>query len=99
MGAGEYLSDSDAGLTASSVIGATTGIGTLLPVLPYIFNMRLALVVSISLCLLVASGISVLKAKTDTGSSLLQSAAQTMGVLALATTVILLCAWATGAVG
>jgi VIT1/CCC1 family predicted Fe2+/Mn2+ transporter len=99
MGAGEYLSDSQAGLGVSTVIGATTGLGTLLPVVPYIFNMRLALLLSITLCLLVAGGISWLKATTDTGTSLLKAGVQTFGVMALATAVILLCALATGAVG
>jgi hypothetical protein len=99
MGAGEYLSDSDAGLGASAVIGLTTGAGTLLPVVPYMADMPLATFTSITLCLFVAVGISWVKSRTDRGTTLLRAAAQTLGILGLATAFILLCAWATGAVG
>jgi VIT family len=99
MGAGEFLSNSESGWLASCVIGLTTGLGTLLPVLPYILDTPMALVVSIVLCLFVAVGISWLKVQSEAGTTLLRAAGQTFGVLALAAAFILLCTWATGAVG
>lgn len=100
MGGGELVSDSEAGLAASTAIGLTTGAGTLVPAAPYLVTRGIgATLVSIALCVLVAGGIAWLKS-TESGSAPLRAhAARVYGVLAVAVAVTLLCAWATGAVG
>ena len=99
MGGGELVSDSDAGWAASTAIGATTGLGTLVPIVPYWFTSgTAAITVSMLLCLAVAVGISWLKS-TQPGVSLRSSALQTHAILVVAAGLTLLAAWLTGAVG
>lgn len=100
MAGGQYLSDNDNGLSASLVIGATTGLGTLVPVLPYTVARGVwAGVVSAVLCLAVAGAIAWSKTTGNHGLSARRSVLSTYGILLLATVATLLCAWATGAIG
>ena len=101
MGGGELVSDSTAGWAASTAIGVTTGLGTLLPAAPYLFTRGAAAVVlSLLLCLFTAGAISWVKT-TDGPSAptLRQATTQTYAILLVAVAVTLLAAWLTGAVG
>lgn len=98
MGGGEWLSDSEHGLGSSLVIGATTGLGTVLPALPYVaVHGRAGVVLSCLLCLATATGIA--WARVGPSKTLRRALAETHGVLAVAAGLTLLAAWATGAVG
>lgn len=101
MGGGELVSDSRAGWAASSAIGLTTGLGTLVPAAPYLFARgSAAILLSLLLCLLVAVGISWVKTKDgDDPPTFRSAAAQTLSILLAAVAFTLLAAWATGAVG
>lgn len=100
MGGGELVSDSEAGWAASTAIGLTTGLGTLLPAVPYLAWRGLpALVVSMALCVAVALGISWVKTTAENGPTFRKAALHTHSILLVAVIFTLLCAWATGAVG
>lgn len=101
MGGGELVSDSNAGWAASTAIGATTGLGTLVPAAPYLWTSGTAAVIqSMLLCVTVALGISWIKTTDDAGApTFRRAAAHTHGILAVAVAFTLLAAWATGAVG
>lgn len=98
MGGGEWLSDSEHGLGSSLVIGSTTGLGTVLPALPYVVVHGWAgVVLSSLLCLSVATGIA--WARVGPSKTLRRALAETHGLLGVAAGLTLLAAWATGAVG
>jgi len=98
MGGGEWLSDSEHGLFASLTIGSTTGLGTILPALPYVVVHGWAgVVLSSVLCLAAATGIA--WARVGPSKTLRRALAETHGLLAVAAGLTLLAAWATGAVG
>ena len=103
MAGGEWLSaaaDSPDKFWEAAAIGATTGAGTLIPVVPYMVGGGgVAAAVSAVLCLATAGLAAWLKTTENQELSLARSAAQTYGLLLAAGAVTLLCAWATGAVG
>ena len=100
MGGGEWLSDSEHGLGAAVVIGATTGVGTLVPVAPYaVWRGAVAAVCSAVLCLAVAGLIAWLKTTGAAGLSARRAAVRTYGLLFTAGLATLVCARLTGAVG
>lgn len=100
MGGGQWLSDNENGWRASLAIGATTGAGTLAPVLPYAVTSGVAAGVSSALlCLAAAGAVSWLKTTDGHALTLRRSVAQTYSLLLAAGAVTLLCAWLTGAVG
>lgn len=88
MAGGEWLSDSDSGLRASCVMGAATGVGGVLPALPFAFaSGRMALGCMVVICL----GIGALVALMRTGRPRLRAFAETAAVLALIFVAVLLC--------
>jgi VIT1/CCC1 family predicted Fe2+/Mn2+ transporter len=65
MGAGEFMSDSDNGLWPSVVMGACTGLGGLVPAIPFLFTHgTLALVLMGVICLLIGTAVGVMRART-----------------------------------
>lgn len=100
MGGGQWLSDNENGWRASLAIGATTGAGTLVPVLPYaVASGAAAGVCSAVLCLASAGVVSWLKTTDGHALSARRAAVQTYSLLLAAGAATLLCAWLTGAVG
>lgn len=100
MGGGELVSDSEAGWAASTAIGLTTGLGTLVPAAPYLWTSgKAAITISLLLCVAVAVGISWVKTTAENGPSFRKAALHTHSILLVAAGFTLLCAWATGAVG
>ena len=88
MAGGEWLSESDSGLGASCVMGAATGLGGMLPALPFAFTSgRTALGFMVVICL----GIGALVALMRTGRSRLRAFAETAAVLAAIFLAVLLC--------
>lgn len=64
MGGSEFLSDSDNGFTASAIMGVATGIGAILPALPFIFLRGLpAFVLMIVISLVIAVFVGCIRAK------------------------------------
>lgn len=79
MAAGEWLSSSDTGLAASAVIGAATGLAGVIPVLPYLWVTGWpAMIASVCLLLVLAAGISLVRAAARGWGRAL---AETYGVL------------------
>lgn len=88
MAAGSWLSDSDDGLGASLLMGAATGVGSVLPALPYLVARgAVALVAAAIICLLIAVLVSWLRQDRGTRTALLE----TVGVLSAVVAVVLLC--------
>jgi VIT1/CCC1 family predicted Fe2+/Mn2+ transporter len=99
MAGGEWLSDSNHGLGASVVIGLTTAVGTLAPVLPYMLpflDRGGQIFWSVYVCLLVGLVIARVRSM-ERGWR--RGLAETYGVLFVAAGAAWLAAWATGAVG
>jgi VIT1/CCC1 family predicted Fe2+/Mn2+ transporter len=62
MAGGEWLSDSDNGLGASCVMGAATGLGAILPALPYAVTTGVAaLAGSITVCVLIGAVVGLMR--------------------------------------
>lgn len=62
MAGGEWLSDSDNGLGASCVMGAATGVGAILPAIPYaVTSGTTALACSIVICVLIAAVVALMR--------------------------------------
>lgn len=98
MAGGEWLSDSEHGLGASAVIGLTTGAGTMVPVVPYLwFRGAGAAGVSVVLCAIV--GACIAWARSEGRGGPVRAAAETFGVLLAAAGAAALAAWLTGGVG
>lgn len=88
MAGGEWLSESDSGLRASCVMGAATGLGGVLPALPFAFaSGRVALGFMVVICL----GIGALVALMRGGRSRGRAFAETGAVLAAIFLAVLLC--------
>jgi hypothetical protein len=88
MGGGEWLSDSDSGFTASSVMAAATFTGALLPALPFAFAtgpgaMAACAVICLALCAVVAA--------LRPNRSLPMALTETLGILAAALVIVLAC--------
>ena len=87
MAGGEWLSDSDNGPVASLVMGAATGLGAILPAVPYaITTGSLAVAESVVICVLIAVAVSCLRP-----ARLPVAIAQTFGILAAIFAVVLAC--------
>jgi VIT1/CCC1 family predicted Fe2+/Mn2+ transporter len=100
MGGGQLLSDNRNGWRASVAIGAATGVGTTIPVLPYtVWSGAVAASVSAVSCLAAAGGIAWLKTTDGDAVPLRRTLWQTYSLLLAAGAATLLCAWLTGAVG
>lgn len=62
MAGGEWLSDSDNGLGASCVMGGATGLGAILPALPYaVTSGAAALTCSIVICVLIGAAVALMR--------------------------------------
>lgn len=78
MAAGEWLSDSDTGLGAALVMGASAGTGAILPAVPYAVSPGPAAVAeSVVICLLIGFVVALLRPRR----SFPMAAAETFGVL------------------
>lgn len=88
MAGGEWLSESDSGFGSSCVMGAATGLGGVLPALPFaVSSGRLALGCMVVICL----GIGALVALMRTGRSRARAFVETAVVLAAIFLAVLLC--------
>lgn len=97
MAAGSYLSDdSKTGLTASVSIGVATGLGTMLPVLPYLFTSGIsAIIASFIVLIIIGAMISVARVKFG-AHSWARAFIQTYAVLILVCAAVGVCTLATG---
>lgn len=80
MAAGEWLSDSDHGVASSAAIGIATGLGGLLPALPYAFWAGGWAVFFSALTFALCAGLIAVVRRTERG--LLRAVLETYGVLA-----------------
>lgn len=88
MAGSEWLSDSENGLGASLVMGATTGLGAILPAVPYaVTTGSLAVAESVVICVLIGIAVSALRPMR----SLPMALAETFGILAAIFAVVLAC--------
>jgi VIT1/CCC1 family predicted Fe2+/Mn2+ transporter len=86
MAGGEWLSDSENGFAASCVMGGATGLGAILPALPYAFVTGPAAVAdSVVICVLIGFVVSCLRPRGGLGMAM----AETYGVLAAIFLVVL----------
>lgn len=97
MAAGSWLSQDDETSNAEAlVIGVATAIGTILPVLPYLFTSG-ALAVTLSGVILTLLGAAITVVRSRVGShSLLKAAVETYGVLIAVCAAVALSAVLTG---
>lgn len=95
MAAGEWQSASDNGLGASLVIGVASGLGAVLPALPYGFGAGVwARVVSALLVLAVTAAIATVRAP---GRGVRRAFAESFGILAAVAAVVWAGTWIGGA--
>jgi VIT1/CCC1 family predicted Fe2+/Mn2+ transporter len=88
MAGGEWLSDSENGLTASAAMGAATGLGAVLPALPYAFTTgTTAIAESVTICLMIGLCVAFLRP----GRSLPVALTETFSILLAIFGVVLLC--------
>ena len=88
MAGGEWLSDSENGLGASCVMGGATGLGAILPALPYAFGAGPAAVAeSIVICCLIGFVVACLRPNRGLGMAVVE----TFGILAAIFLVVLAC--------
>ena len=88
MAGGEWLSDSENGLGASCVMGGATGLGAILPALPYAFWTGPAAVAqSVVICCLIGVAVACLRPNRGLGMALVE----TFGILAAIFLVVLAC--------
>ena len=88
MAGGEWLSDSENGLGASCVMGAATGLGAILPALPYAFGTGPAAVAeSVVICCLIGVIVAALRPMRGFGMALVE----TFGILLAIFAAVLLC--------
>ncbi len=88
MAGGEWLSDSENGLGASLVMGLATGLGAILPAVPYaVLTGPAAVASSVAVCILVGVAVSALRPMR----SLPMALAETFAVLAVIFGVVLAC--------
>lgn len=94
MAAGEWLSDSEHGLGASLVMGVATGLGSVVPAVPYAFaSGGAAWGLSAALCALLTVAVGLLRTSP---ASRVKRVGITFGVLAVVYGVTLGCALAGG---
>ena len=87
MAGSEWLSDSDSGFAASCVMGGATGLGAILPALPYaILTGPAAVASSIVICVLIGFVVSCLRPNRGLGMAMVE----TYGVLAAIFAAVLL---------
>jgi VIT1/CCC1 family predicted Fe2+/Mn2+ transporter len=87
MAGSEWLSDSDNGLGASCVMGGATGLGAILPALPYaIWAGPLAIAESMIICVLIGIVVAALRPRRGFGMAL----TETFGILLAIFAVVLL---------
>jgi VIT1/CCC1 family predicted Fe2+/Mn2+ transporter len=85
MAGGEWLCDSANGLGASAVMGLATGLGAILPAVPYaVITGPVAIAASVVICVLIAAAVSFLRP-----ARLPVAAAQTFGILGAIFAVVL----------
>lgn len=88
MAGGEWLSDSKNGLGASCVMGAATGLGAILPALPYAAGSgTAALACSIVICVLIGAVVALMRPMRSKVLAL----AETYAILGAIFLVVLLC--------
>jgi VIT1/CCC1 family predicted Fe2+/Mn2+ transporter len=88
MAGGEWLSDSENGLGASCVMGGATGLGAILPALPYAFSAGPGAVAeSVVICCLIGVTVAALRPRRGFGMAL----AETFGILLAIFGVVLAC--------
>ena len=88
MAGGEWLSESDNGLGASCVMGVATGLGSVLPALPYAFGSGpVAIGMSVAICI----GIGIAVALMRPNRRPVRALAETGAVLAAIFVAVLLC--------
>ena len=88
MAGGEWLSDSENGLGASCVMGGATGLGAILPALPYAFGTGPGAVAqSVVICVLIGLAVSLLRPNRGLGMAV----TETFGILAAIFLVVLAC--------
>jgi len=88
MAGGEWLSDSENGLGASCIMGAATGLGAILPAVPYALATGPGAVgESVVICCLIGACVALLRP----GRSLPRALLETFGVLAAIFAAVLLC--------
>lgn len=97
MAAGSWLShDRDTSDKEALAIGMATAVGTLLPVLPYLFASGwIAMALSAFILVLLGAAITVTRMKAG-ALSLLRAAVETYGVLVAVCVAVAICAIATG---
>ena len=88
MAAGEWLSDSDNGFGASTVMGAATFTGALLPAVPYAFGTG-PLAITGSAVIIVGIGVLVAFLRPNRGRAL--AVAETFGILGVIFLVVVAC--------
>lgn len=99
MAAGQWLSeDTDTGPGGAVAIGVATGLGTLLPALPYLW-LRGWPAMALSMLVLTGIGALITVVRARGGRSWLRAAAETFGVLAVVCTAVGVAAVATGSSG
>lgn len=87
MAGGEWLSDSDNGLPASVMMGLATGLGSLLPALPYLFERGPAAIAESGvICIMIAVIVTFLRPNRGLGLAF----AETFGILTAVTAAVLL---------
>ena len=88
MAGGEWLSDSENGFGASLVMGGATGLGAILPALPYAFGAGPAAVAeSVVICVMIGLVVALLRPSRGPGMAM----AETFGVLLAIFAVVLAC--------
>jgi VIT1/CCC1 family predicted Fe2+/Mn2+ transporter len=88
MAGGEWLSDSENGLGTSCVMGAATGLGAILPALPYAFMTGPAAVAeSVVICVCIGVCVAALRPATHLRRALLE----TFGILLAIFAAVLVC--------
>jgi len=88
MAGGEWLSDSENGLAASCVMGGATGLGAILPALPYaVVTGPAAVALSVMICVLIGAVVSLLRPNRGLGMAMVE----TFGVLLAIFGVVLVC--------
>jgi VIT1/CCC1 family predicted Fe2+/Mn2+ transporter len=93
MAGGEYMSDSDNGLFPSIVMGLATGIGGIVPALPFaFFRGTWALVLMGAICVLIGLVVGVMRARTCKKHSFQEEIAGTFLILGAIFAVVITCA-------
>jgi VIT1/CCC1 family predicted Fe2+/Mn2+ transporter len=93
MAGGEYMSDSDNGLVPSLIMGLATGLGGILPALPFAFARGAgALVLMGAICVLIGLVVGLMRARTCVKHTFRQEVFGTFALLGGIFAVVLACA-------